>query len=68
MVFVGIVGHIEADVEDEEVRTEPAVVPLSHMGVVDIDGIEVTDIRVDGTRTSELFTAHAGGGLLIRKS
>jgi hypothetical protein len=31
------------DTEEGETSTEPSVIPLSHLGVVDIDGVDVTD-------------------------
>lgn len=36
----------QSDSDDETPPTDPAVVPLAHLGVVDIDGVEVTDAEL----------------------
>ncbi|KAF8804157.1 hypothetical protein BYT27DRAFT_7302151 [Phlegmacium glaucopus] len=33
----------DTDVDDDETVMEPGVVPLAHLGVVDVDGVEVTE-------------------------
>ncbi|KAF8800257.1 hypothetical protein BYT27DRAFT_7217172 [Phlegmacium glaucopus] len=60
-------GNEDTDVDDGKTGMEPGVVPLAHLGVVDVDGVEVTESELMAHALSNCSQARQEEDYMIRR-